>query len=86
MATDDSPSFRILYPHWQHEYQAAVLEVDRKKLPERVAAAEAAIYERLQQISQDSHHDTERRAIEDAMAGLRVLMKEKLDFPDWEKK
>ena len=62
-----------------------MLEVDRKKLPERVAAAEAAIYERLQQISQDSHHDTERQAIEDALAGLRVLMKEKLNFPDWEK-
>jgi hypothetical protein len=85
MAADDSPSFHILYPHWQNEYQAAVLELDRKKLPERVAAAEAAIYERLQQISQISHHDAERQAIDAAMAGLRVLMKEKLDFPDWEK-
>ena len=32
MATDDSP-FRILYQHWQNEYQAAMLELDRKKLP-----------------------------------------------------
>jgi hypothetical protein len=23
---------KILYPEWQHEYQAALLEIDRKKL------------------------------------------------------
>jgi len=85
MATDDSPSFRILYPHWQNEYQAAVLELDRTKLSERVAAAEAAIYTRLQQISQNSPHDPERQAIEDALAGLLVLKRDVLGYPDWKK-
>ena len=31
---------KILYPEWQHEFQAALLELDRKKLLERVTAAE----------------------------------------------
>ena len=85
MATDDSP-FRIVYPHWQNEYQAAVLEVDRKKLPERVAASETAIFNRLQAISQSSADQAERQAIEDALSALRSLKSENLGFLDWEKK
>ncbi len=86
MATEDSPFPKVLYPEWQNQYRAALLELDRQKLSERVTAAEAAIYQRLQAISQTSDHQAERQAIEDAMAALRLLMKEKLDFPDWEKK
>ena len=47
LAADDSPSARVLYPEWQNEYQSALLELDREKLSERVAAAEA-FYTRLQ--------------------------------------
>ena len=86
MTTEDSPSPHILYPQWQNEYQAAVAELDREKLSQRVEAAETAIYQRLQQISQRSDHSAERQAIEDAMAGLRILKRDKLGFPDWEKK
>jgi hypothetical protein len=86
MATDDSPSPRILYPHWQNEYQAALVEFDRKKLPERVAASETAIFNRLQVIAQSPDHQAERQAIEDALTALRVLKRESLGFPDWEKK
>jgi len=86
MATDDSPSPKILYPDWQNEYQAVLVELDREKLPERVAAAETSIYKRLQQISQSSDRQAERQAIEDAVAGLRILKRDSLGFPDWEKK
>jgi len=86
MTTEDPPSPEILYPTWQHEYQAAVLELDRKKLAERVAASETAIFNRLQVISQSSDHQAERQAIEDALAALRVLKRENLGFPDWGKK
>ena len=85
MAADDS-SLHILYPHWQNEYAAAVLEPDRKKLAERVAASETAIFNRLQTISQSSDHQAERQAIEDALAALRVLKRDELGFTDWEKK
>jgi len=86
MATEDSRFSEIRYPEWQHEYRAALLEVDQIKLFERVATAETAIYKRLQQIVQSSDHQAERQAIEEALSALRVLMKEKLGFPDWEKK
>jgi hypothetical protein len=86
METEDSSSPNVLYQEWQNEYRAALLEVDRGKLSERVAAAETAIYERLQQISQDPDRRAEHQAIEDALAGLRLLKRERLGFPDWEKK
>jgi hypothetical protein len=85
MATEDSPSPEMLYPTWQHEYQAALVELDREKLKGRVAAAETAIYKRLQQLSQSSDDFAERQAIEDALHSLRVLKRDELKYPDWEK-
>jgi hypothetical protein len=76
----------IVYPEWQHEYQAALLELDNEKLRERVAAAETAIFNRLQAISQGSNNTAERQALEDALASLRVLKRDNLGFPDWENK
>jgi hypothetical protein len=81
-----SPSSKILYPEWQAEYQAALLELDPKKLFERVTAAETAIFNRLQAMSHTSDGHAERQAIEDALASLRVLKRDNLGFPDWEKK
>ena len=88
MATEDSlsPSPEIIYPEWQNEYQAALVELDREKLPERVAAAETSIYKRLQAISQSVDHRAEYQAIEDALGALHVLKRVNLGFPDWEKK
>ena len=86
MAAKDSPSPKIPYPEWQTEYQAALVELDRGKLPERVAASETAIFNRLQVISQSSDHQAERQAIEDALTALRFLKRDNLGFPDWEKK
>jgi len=80
------PSSEIRYPEWQPEYQAALLELDTEKLRERVAAAETAIFNRLQAISHSSDAHAERQAIEDALASLRVLKRDNLWFPDWEKK
>jgi hypothetical protein len=85
MADAIFPSPKILYPEWQNEYQA-LLELDTEKLRGRVAAAETAIFNRLQAISQGSNHTAERQAIEDALASLRALKRDNLGFPDWEKK
>lgn len=86
MPTDDSPSPKISYPEWQNDYEAALAEPDRERLAERVAAAETAIFIRLQTISQSADNRAERQAIENAAAILRVLKRDKLGFPDWEKK
>ena len=82
--TDKVAPSEILYPEWQNELRAALLELDREKLRDRIATAEAAIFDRLQAISHDPDHTAERQAIE--LASLRVLKRDVLGFPDWEKK
>jgi hypothetical protein len=84
MEDKDSTSSPILYPEWQHEYYAALVETASRKLLERVTAAETAIFKRLQTISASTDNQAERQAIEDALAGLRILKRENLGFPDWE--
>ena len=86
MADMGSPSSKIPYPEWQPEYQAALLELDRKQLTERVREAETAIFNRLQALSGSNNSHAEKQAIEDALGGLRVIKRETLGFPDWEKK
>jgi hypothetical protein len=78
---ENSPSPKVLYPEWQNEYIAALLEVDPKMLLERVAAAKTAIFNRLQAISHNPDSTAERRAIMDALAFLRILRGTILDFP-----
>jgi len=66
-----------------------IFQQPAKKLLERVHAAEDAIFNRLQELAQSSDspdHKAERQAIEDAFASLRVLKRDNLGFPDWEKK
>ena len=70
---------KILYREWQNEYQVALLELDRKKLLERVTAAETAIFNRIKAIL--PNHAAERQAIEDALASLRVLRRDNLGLP-----
>jgi hypothetical protein len=68
----------IRYAEWQEPYQQALLELDQKKLIERIAAAETAISNRLRAIAGDSNHHAERQAIEDALSSLRVLKRNSL--------
>ncbi len=62
---------------WQESYQAAILETDDNKLPNRLQAAKAAIDNRLHELQTD-HGGTpeERQAITDALGGLNVLRRE----------
>ena len=80
------PSSHVRWPEWQRELETALSEHDGKKLFERVMAAEAAIFNRLQAISQSPAHEAERHAIRDVVAKLRILKRDGLGFPDWEKK
>lgn len=83
--TDDSELPEVLYPEWQLEYEATLLEVDNEELSRRVIAAETAIFKRLQSISRNPELKVEQRAIEDALASLRILKRDSLGFPDWKK-
>ena len=78
----------LKYPKWQEPYQQAMLELDPARLRQKIQDAEAAIYGRLQQLTDGAAHidgaKEERLAIDDAISGLRVIQTEKLAFPDWE--
>ena len=77
-----SPNLR--YPEWSLKCREALLEADPKKLAERVAEAEMAIFGRLQQLSRTQDAHAERQEIEDAIRALRVIKRDRLNFPDWE--
>jgi hypothetical protein len=84
---DDGSEFPIiLYPEWQKEFQAAILELNREKLAVRVLMAERAISKQLQALSQSSDSRGERQAIEDALSSLRLLKRHELKFGDGEQK
>jgi len=89
MTQQDSAPSNLRYPAWQREYEAALHEPDPKKLLERVHAVEAAIFYRLQELAQTSEnpdYKAEELAITEALRTLRVLKRDKLQFPDWETK
>jgi hypothetical protein len=76
MAHTPSPS------DWQTLYIAAMTEADKTQIPARVNEAEAAIFNRLQVLSSVKNCE-ERTALDDAIRGLWVLKRERLNFPDW---
>ncbi len=76
----------LKYPEWQKPLQEALLESDKTKLKARVESTEAIIFDRLQALSQSANHRAERDAVEHALALLRMIKRDSLQFPDWEKK
>jgi hypothetical protein len=77
-----STSQKWKYPDWQREFEGALSESDPQTLRKRVDAAESAIFLRLQSVLDDE----ERRAIDDAIKALRAIQKDKLGYPDWNKR
>jgi len=61
---------------WYQLCCSAVVELDAKRLSERVDAAEAAIHGRLRDLQYDSDHHEERQGIEDAKSTLAFLRRE----------
>lgn len=60
---------------WVAPYRAAMLELDRGKLLDRINEARKAIQERILQLQDRASHEEECQAIEDALQNLRVLAK-----------
>lgn len=80
---NSSTSHTIRYPHWQREFEAALREGTPQSLRQRVDAAEAALFLRMQALGESPEEQAERQAIADAMGILRAIQKEKLGYPDW---
>jgi hypothetical protein len=71
------------YPEWQKTVQAALIEVDEERLQQKVADAEAVIFQRLQELGNASDSNGERLALEEASRSLLVVKKEILKYPGW---
>lgn len=83
MTENPSTFHTVKYPHWQREFEAALREGDPQSLRERVDAAEAALFLRLQTLAGSPEAAAERQAISDAMGTLRAIQRDKLGYPDW---
>jgi hypothetical protein len=80
----DQNSQDLEYPTWQKICQEALVELDPDKLKERVAAAEAAVFMRSQELAHNPDARAERQALRDVTSSLRFLKRDVLKFPDWE--
>jgi hypothetical protein len=72
----------LKFPEWQVPLQDLILECDRAKLGEKMQRVEALISDRLQQLHGGVDGHAERETLTDALAVLRVIQREKLDFPE----
>ncbi len=61
---------------WRDLYRAALLEVDRAKLPNAVEEATEAIQRKLHESGEGGISDVEPQALRDALQNLRVLRRE----------
>jgi hypothetical protein len=66
---------------WQDPYQKAISEEDKERLGQLVRQAEAAIYERFQELQGSSNHHEERRLMKDATEQLLSLKVNRLGWP-----
>ena len=65
---------------WEQLYLRAAVEVDGKKMPQRIAAVRDAIQARLQNLAQSSDHHEERQ---DLTRTLRKLDDLEADAQKW---
>jgi hypothetical protein len=70
----------IQYP-WQRLLQDAIDEPDLQKLPEKVTAAEGAIFLRWQELSDSHDHHEESEALHQASGELFKIQTGRLKWP-----
>jgi hypothetical protein len=81
MATNLTPDHKLYA--WSQTFSQAVKEKDPQKLQEKVAAAEAAIFNRLQDLAQGNGAEIEIIALREASNIILSLKTDVLRFPDW---
>lgn len=81
MAPRDSCSSRKgRSPGWQPIYEAVLAETDTTRLFELVEIAEAAVLTRRAALEDSIDHHSERQAIEEAVAKLQAVKRDRLKF------
>jgi hypothetical protein len=69
------------YPSWQKPLQDAIDEPDPQKLPEKLSAAESAIFLRMQELNGVSDGDRESEAIRLACREILKIQTQRLKWP-----
>jgi hypothetical protein len=69
------------YPSWQKPLQDAIDERDLQKLPEKLSAAESAIFVRMQELNSSPDGDRESEAIRLACRELLKIQTQRLKWP-----
>jgi len=67
-------------PAWQSAYEAVLKESDTGKLFKLVEVAEAAARTRRAEVKRSAGRDAEKRALDEALANLQIVKKERLKF------
>jgi hypothetical protein len=75
-----SASDHLRFPVWDKPYQETLQEGDAANLSAKVAAAEASIFQRLQELGNSSDGHSETMAIEIALNALLAIKNEKLNW------
>jgi hypothetical protein len=75
-----SPVAASHFPTWQRDYEAVLSETDTNALFKCVEIAEAAILTRRDALKLSVEQHSERRALEEALANLGVIKRERLKF------
>jgi hypothetical protein len=70
------------FPSWRLAYEAVLSETDHNALFTRVEAAEAAILTRREDMEQTADDHAEWKALEEALANLTVVKRERLHYDD----
>jgi hypothetical protein len=68
---------------WSQAFCDALEEKDPQKLNDKLVAAEAAIFNRLQALAQSDGSNSEIVALREASNALLTLKTHVLKFPDW---
>lgn len=75
-----SPFTAPHFPSWQRDYEAVLTETDTGALFKCVEIAEAAILTRRDALKSSAEQHSEGRALEEALANLGVIKRERLKF------
>jgi hypothetical protein len=70
----NAATIRPAYPSWRDLYKAALFEVDRAKLPQRISEARNAVVMRGRELFNcEGNHVEETEDLEDALYALQAL-------------
>ena len=75
-----SSSSNLRFPDWRSIYQAALAETDTLTLFKLMEIAQAAVLTRRVDLEGSADHHAERQALEEALANLRVVKRDRLKF------